>query len=185
LVVPVVAAGHNGALADVLAAEPEVVRAERTIRVADAAEVAGDVAVIADLVSGVAAQIIAERSEAGVELLKHNGLSLDLADLFGDDPPGHLLEDNEALLNDFDALAVADQRAFVLDDDLAAFRAVEVAGSIEVVKVVHGRETSPVVERLASAGGHFPAQGQGLCGCASSEGRDGDQRNKDLSEHLN
>lgn len=86
MVVPVAAAGDDGALANVRAAEAEVVVADRTIRVADVAEVAGDVAVIADLVAGVAAQIIAEGSEAGVELLKHDGLSLDLTDLLGDDP---------------------------------------------------------------------------------------------------
>jgi hypothetical protein len=48
--------------------------------------VTGDVVVIANLVSRVAPQIVAEATEATVELLEHNGLGLNFADLLSDDP---------------------------------------------------------------------------------------------------
>lgn len=74
------------------------------------------------------------------------------------------MKDNETLLNDFDPLAMADYGAFMLDDDLAGFVVVEVTGSIEVVEAVHGRETSPVVERAATASGCSSCQPQNEMG---------------------
>ncbi len=96
-----------------------------------------DVGVVADLVARLAAEITAEVSQAGVELLEDDGLRLNLADLLGDDPGsrmshefpwceigagdylplGHLLEDDETLLDDLDLLGVA-HNLLLLDDNL-------------------------------------------------------------------
>jgi len=86
-----------------------------------------------------------------VELFEDNSLSLNLADLFGDDPLCHLLEHNEALLDDLNRLAVADYFLFLLNDDLLADFTAEVIGAIEVVESGQRRHASPVVERVGSA----------------------------------
>jgi len=78
-------------LAVVLAIEPEVVVAEGAIRIDNVVIVARDALVVADTAAGMAADIVAERAYARAELLEDDGLSLDFADLFGDDPLGHLL----------------------------------------------------------------------------------------------
>ncbi len=49
---------------------------------------AGDSRVEAGVESRRAAEVVAEEPEAGVELLKDDGLRLDFADLLGDDPEG-------------------------------------------------------------------------------------------------
>lgn len=60
-------------------------RAEGAVLAEEVAEVVGDAGVVADLVTGDAAEIVVEVVEAGVELLEDDGLGLDFADLLGDD----------------------------------------------------------------------------------------------------
>lgn len=68
-------------------------------------------------------------------------------------PFRHLLQDQEALLNDFDALGMADE-LFLLDycDGLfAELHIVKVARSVKVVEVVQGRVTAPVIEGVEAS----------------------------------
>jgi len=90
-----------------------------------------------------------------VELLEDDGLSLDFADLFGDDPLGHFLENEEALLDDLNGLAAADHFLLLLYDDLCLDFTAEVIGAIEVVEVREGRDSTPVIEgvRISSSNG--------------------------------
>jgi len=66
--------------------------------------VVGDPTVKPNLVVGMTREIVTEETEVGRELLEDDGLSLDLANLLSNDPLGHLLEDKETLLNDFNGL---------------------------------------------------------------------------------
>jgi len=97
-----------------------------------------------------------------VELFEDNSLSLNLADLFGDDPLGHLLEHKEALLDDLNRLAVADYFLLLLNDNLLADFTAEVVGAIEVVESGQGRHASPVVERVGCASGKLNSVVNGL-----------------------
>jgi len=106
----------------------------------------GDAPVITDTVAGTARQITAEGAKAGVELLEDNGLSLNLADLLGDNPLSHLLYDKKALLDNLNRLAVADNFLLFFYDGLAGDRTAEVIGAIEVVEAGKGRDATPVVE---------------------------------------
>lgn len=96
--------------------------------------------------------IIPEQSKTGMELLKDNSLSLDFADLFEDDAFGHFLNDEEALLDDFDGLGVADEVGGCIDDLGKVRGGIEVVYAVEVVKVVKGGESTPVVEGGEAAG---------------------------------
>lgn len=69
-----------------MAAETEVLAAEGAVRADEAGEMARNVAVVANLVSRGASQVVTEATKAAVELLKDDCLSLDFADLFSDDP---------------------------------------------------------------------------------------------------
>jgi len=82
LVVPVRSANNNGGASDVMAAETEVLAAEGAVRADEAGEMARNVAVVANLVSRGASQVVTEATKAAVELLKDDCLSLDFADLF-------------------------------------------------------------------------------------------------------
>jgi len=104
LSIPVGASGENVVASEVVAGETEVIGGQRAFRVDDGAEVAGDAAVEANVAVGGAAEVAAEETERGVELLEHHSLGLDFADLLGDNALGHLLEDQEALLNDHNGL---------------------------------------------------------------------------------
>jgi len=75
-----------------MARESKVVCGERAIRCSDVAIVVGDGRVKSDMVTRGAAKIVAEESEAGMELLEDDGLGLNFADLLGDDPFSHLLQ---------------------------------------------------------------------------------------------
>jgi len=150
--VPVRALGDDVLLAEVETGESEVVGAQGRVRVHHVAEVAGDTAVVADAVLRLTAEVTAEGAHAGGELLEDDSLSLDVADLLGDDPLGHLLQDEETLLDDRDGLSVADELGILLDDGLREGGTAEVVGAVEVVEPGHRGEPSPVVEGVGSAG---------------------------------
>lgn len=86
LSIPVVAGWNNGLAAKALAGETEIVGGEASIWANDIPEVAGDTVVKSDTASRSAAQIIWEAAEASCELLEYDSLSLNLANLLGDDP---------------------------------------------------------------------------------------------------
>jgi hypothetical protein len=109
--------------------------------------VAGNGAVVADLVARDAVEIVAEKTKAGMELLKDNGLGLDLAYLFGDYSLCHLLKNKETLLNDLNDLSVADNLLGCLNDLGEVDGAVKIVDAVEVVKVAERRQTTPVIER--------------------------------------
>jgi len=100
--IPVGASRNDVLAAEVGSAKAKVGGGKRRVGRDDVTEMASNSAVEADVVARGAAQVTAEGAEAGVELLKHDGLSFDLADLLGYDPLGHLLEDEETLLDDYD-----------------------------------------------------------------------------------
>lgn len=85
-VVPVGSTNDDSLPSDIMAREAKVVVVERPVHVDDLSKVADDVAVISNLVAAVAPQVKVEAVKAGVPLLEHDGLSLDLADLLRDDP---------------------------------------------------------------------------------------------------
>ena len=84
--VPVGPDDDDGVAPEIGAAEAEVVRREGAVLLEEVAEVAGDPRVEARVEARRAAEVVAEEPEAGVELLKDDGLRLDFADLLGDDP---------------------------------------------------------------------------------------------------
>jgi len=180
--VPVGASGNDVLAADVASAEAEVVGAERRVGRDNVVEVAGDAAVETYAVARGAAQVAAEEAEAGVELFKNDSLSLDLADLLSDDPFGHLLEDEETLLDDFDGLAVAYQFLGLLDDSLAGDSADEVIRAVEVIETSQRREASPVIERVSTSDKRL-VYGEGFSSNTRDEGR-GNSDFKKLGEHF-
>ena len=62
-------------------------------------------------------------------------------------PLGEFLDDEEALLDDLDRLAVAHKLLVLLDDSLAVDRSDEVVRAVEAVEVGHRLVTVVVVER--------------------------------------
>jgi hypothetical protein len=182
-IVPVVAANDDSLMSEVVAGEAKVVGAERAVTAHDLTEVLDDVAIIANLVVGMAAQVTAEAVEARVPLLEDNGLSFDLADLLSDDPLGHLLQDNQALLDDFNALSMADKFMLLLDNDLAEVRAIEVINTIEVVEVVQGSMATPVVERREATNGQFIVGPEGDWSSGDIRSQGGEGNGGELSKH--
>lgn len=159
--IPVASANNNGLRAAASTLEAKVASGERAVRVADAAEVAGNALVEANRVAGRAIQVVAEVTEAGVELLKDDSLSLNLANLLGDNPLSHLLKNEETLLDNFNGLRLTDNFLLLLDDDLGEVdRSVKVIGAVEVVKVSKGRDTTPVVERCKGTSHEIVGGGQ-------------------------
>jgi len=147
--------------------------------------VASNATVEADVVTRDTVEVIAEETEAGMELLEDDGLGLNLADLLEDDPLGHLLEDNETLLDDLDGLGVADDLGLLLYDLGEVDGAVEVVRTIEVIEVIEGREATPVVEGdVVGAGEDLPADGDGFSESASDEGRGDKDSRSELGEHV-
>jgi len=180
--VPVGAGGNDVLLAEVASTEAKAVAGQRATGRDDGAEVASNATVEAGRMARGVAKITAEGAKARVKLLKYDGLGLHLADLLRDDPLGHLLENEKALLNNFDGLAMADDFRLVLDDSLAGEVANEVIGPVEVVEAREGRETSPVVERV-SADSEVLVYGEGLSSNTGSDGSDGGDLEK-LGEHF-
>ncbi len=97
-------------------------------------------------------QVVTEESKTGVELLEDDSLSLNLADLLEDDPLGHLLDDEQALLDDLYGLGVANNLCAGLDLLAEVDGAVEVIGTVEVVEVVEGGQATPAVEGDTTTG---------------------------------
>lgn len=111
--------------------------------------------VVSNVVARGAAKVMTEKPKAGVELLKHDGLSLHFTDLLSDDPLGHLLQDEEALLDDLDGLGVANEFLGLLGNEcLGGYSADEVVGSVEVIEVSERRVATPVVEGDIATGGY-------------------------------
>jgi len=137
-IIPVGATNNNGVGTIVGTREAEVVAGERTVWETDIAEVSSNGAVEANLVTRGTVEVTAEEVKAGAELLKDDGLSLNLADLLEDDPLGHLLEDEQALLDDLDGLSVADDLGLLFDGLAEVDRAIEVVYSVEVVEATEG-----------------------------------------------
>jgi len=183
---PVVAADDDTVAAHIVTTETEVVGGEGSVRVVEVSVVANNVGVVADLVATVAtSQVVAESSKAGMELFKDDSLSLNLADLLGDDSLGHFLEDNQALLDDLDLLSVAHELVVLLNDDLVVVRTGEVVASMKVIEVIEGGHASPVVERgpIIPLGDTGIPTVQGGCSNAGSQKRDSDERSGEFSEH--
>jgi hypothetical protein len=182
---PVGAASDDGVASDVLSWKAPVVSAEWAVRLDDVPKVAGNIAIVANLVARGASQVVAEATHAAVELLEDNSLSLDFADLLCDDPLSHLLEDNKTLLDDLNLLGVADKLVLV-DDGLAkVLGAIKVTRAIEVVEAIERRESTPVVERVwVSATRHVKSVlGDGLRDHTGGHGSNQKQRSEDLGEH--
>ena len=72
-----------------MARESEVLGAQGAVGLLDRTEMACDRAIETDGAARGAAEVSAEEPERGVELLEHNRLGLDLADLFSDDARPH------------------------------------------------------------------------------------------------
>jgi len=91
----------------IVAGEPEVLNAQRAVLLNDGAEVACNATVVANLTARMTEKVITEVAHARVELLEDDGLGFDLANLLGNDPLSHLLNDEETLLDDLNGLTVA------------------------------------------------------------------------------
>jgi len=143
----------------------------------------GDRRVKSNMVAGGAAEIVAEKSEAGVELLEDDSLGLDLANLLGDDPLGHLREDEEALLDDFNGFTVADEFLICLNNSLGLDFANEVLASVEIIKAGERRESTPVIEGDVTTGSEpVDTMRSGDDTCDQSRSDDGGL--EELSEHF-
>jgi hypothetical protein len=119
---------------------------------------------------GLTEEVAVEEVEAGVELLKRNDLSFNFADLFRDNPLGHLLEDKEALLNNIDGFSAADYFFALLDDSLTGDRAHEVIGTVEVVKSRERFQAFKAIKRRDTPRGEASNGRDGRRGSASDEG---------------
>lgn len=108
-VIPVGITDDNCVSAEIMTGETKVIDGEASIAMDDVTKVTSDSMVKANMVVRNAMQVIAEESKTSVELLEHNSLSLNLANLLEDYPLCHLLEDEQALLDDFDSLDTADK----------------------------------------------------------------------------
>lgn len=185
-IVPVRSTDNNRVRTKVSSTESEVVSREGAVRETDIAEVASNGTVEPDLVARGTVKVVPEQSKASMELFEDDGLGLDLANLFGDDPLGHLLEDEETLLDDLDLHGVADESLGGIYDLGEMDRAVEVIDTIEVVKVVKGRETTPVVERdrgAVTAREDISADRDWLGNCAGNESRGNKEGGSEFGEH--
>lgn len=85
-VVPVGSTNNNSVFANITAVEAKVVPFEGPVMVDNLGEVFDDITVISNLVAGDAADVTPEPSQAGVPLLKDDGLGFDFADGLGYDP---------------------------------------------------------------------------------------------------
>jgi len=114
----------------------KVIGIERVVSIANVAEVAGDVLVVADMMTGGATQVVAEVTKTGMELLEDDSLCLNFTNLLSDDTLGHLLEYKQTLLDDLDSLSVANYLLSGLDLLGEVDGAIKVISTIEVVEVV-------------------------------------------------
>jgi len=151
--IPIVTANNNGLASNIVSSETEVVEIERAVDVNNLTKVTDNVTVEAYMVVGVAAQITAKAMQARVPLLKDDSLGLNFADLLGDDPLSHLLQNNQTLLDNFNALRVAHELLLLLHNDLTEVGSIEVIDTMKVVEVGQGREPSPIVEGMEATDG--------------------------------
>jgi len=101
-IVPVVTINKDCIVPEILARETEVVSRNIAVGVEETVVLGGDVLVITDLLAGSATEILAEATQTSVPLFEDDSLSFNFADGFGDNLFGHFLDDEKALLNDFD-----------------------------------------------------------------------------------
>lgn len=142
---PVAPGDLDEVASDIAALEAEVVGVDAALRVDEAADVACNAAIEADIPAGDMAEVIGERGEAGNELRPDNGLDFDFADLLGDDLLGELLDDRKLLLDDGDVDGLANY--FLLLDGLHIRATVEVVGgAVERIEVVEAAESTPSIE---------------------------------------
>lgn len=137
-IIPVRSTNGNRVCTEIRAREPEVAGRQRAIRQADVVEVSCNRTVEPNRVTRHMLEVVGEKSKARMELLKDDRLGLNLADLFGDDALGHLLDDEETLLDDLDGLGVADHLGRSVNDLGEVDGAVKVVGAVEVVEVGEG-----------------------------------------------
>jgi len=186
-VVPVGASGEDVVAAEVVARETEVVDGQRVALIDNVAEVAGDGTVEADVAARDAAQVRAEATEAGVELLKDDGLGFNCADLLRNNPLSHLLENQEALLNDLNGLAVAHELAGSGDLSRGREGSNKVVNSEEVVESREIGVATPVIEgdtAVASREIGAAVESDRLCRCTTDDGSGEDGNFEDLGEHF-
>jgi len=185
LIIPVRAAGNDVVAAEILATESEVRAAEGAVGGHDVTVMTRDVAVVANAATRVTSQVTTEVAHAGLELLKDDGLSFHLADLLRDNPLGHLLKNEETLLDDLDGLAMANNLLLFLDDNFAGGNIPrEVVRAVEVVETGKGGDAHPVIEGNGGTGSQSPADlrhGRGRNTSNNSE--DGDDLGK-FGEHF-
>jgi len=182
-IVPVGSTNDDGVSTEVGTGETEVIGGERAVGEADVAEVASNGAVEASRVARDTVEVIPEQTKTGMELFEDNCLGLNFADLLEDDPLGHLLEDEETLLDDLDCLSVADNLLGGLYGLREVDGAVEVVDAVEVIEVIERRETTPVVEGSKTTGSKV-AGGRNRCGDGASDVGRGDKESRsELGEH--
>jgi len=186
--VPVASRNNNGVRAHIAAVETEIVVAERAVRVVEVSKVGNDGAVIADLMTRGALKVVTEAAERREILLEDNRLRLHVADLLSDYLLSHFLQNGEALLNDRDGLAVADNFLGAFFDDLVGMEVIEVVRPIEAIEVVERRDAMPAVERdgfsMAAASSQFVAPlRQGRRHDPGGQSRCGNQSKEDFCEH--
>jgi len=147
--------------------------------------VGGNVRVVSDAATRVTSEVAAESVQAGVELLEHDGLSLDLADLLCNDALSHLLKDEEALLDDFNTLGVANYLLFFFNSDraFAEFAVVEVAGAVEVVEAIHRAESTIVVKGSGSTNNQFRGREGSGSDAGRESGKSDNESGSEFSEH--
>lgn len=78
-----------------------------------------------------------------------------------DRPLCHLLQDDELLLNNFNALLTADDLLFLNNNDLGVTGPIEIVSAVKRVKIVQRGKTAPVIERyrLVAGGGRVHSYG--------------------------
>jgi len=143
---------NDSLAAKIVASKSKVVGSEGAIVAKDLTEVACNSVVEADRVVGVAAKIAAKAVQARVPLLKDYSLCLDLANLLSNDTFCHLLQDEQALLNDCNLLDMTNDLVLLFYNNLVEMGAIEVLYTMETIEVRQRREATPVIERLESSG---------------------------------
>lgn len=84
--IPIRAANDDGLATDIMTSEAEVGGAERAVSFEEIADVACDANVEANVVARDAADVVSEQTNASMELRESDGLCLNFAHLFRDDP---------------------------------------------------------------------------------------------------
>lgn len=157
VVVPVASLDADGVASDVHTVPSQVLDDAIALGVMDRANLRSDGLIKGDIAGRDMAQVVEEGRAAGEELLVQDSLGLNMADLLGDYPLVVLSDDCEILLDDLDALSMADNSLF-LDNRLGNAR--EVINAIEVIKA---RNAEGTVERGVTT----------TLGQSRQEGRDG------------